>query len=99
MTTTRPSQEDINDALQRAYDDIKSKKEYFICYALPDGTVGDYLREFVMASLRSQKMLKELGVHPLSLDLFVKYERNNRIKPTTIEMREYRLAWLQYMMS
>lgn len=99
MTTDRPSQVSINAALQIAYKKIESKQEYHICHALPNTTTGDYLRAFVSSNMRSSFVLKEYGHHPFSLETFVKYERNNGTMPTVDQMREYRLAWLQYMMS
>lgn len=76
------------DALKSARRLIKSKKEGYICHALPYTLAGKYLRRYIMRELQ--------GTQTLS-NWFYRHYSNVPMRGHPKTMRQIRLQWIDWM--
>jgi hypothetical protein len=88
MVIERPSQAEINKALQIAYNRIKSNKTSYICLALPNNNAGSWIKTFIHESLDEY----------LFVSTWITMKFCNGIRPPEEVIKQYRLAWIKYMM-
>lgn len=77
-------------ALRAARKDIKSAKHTFICSALPEDKVGDYLRDYIM---------KKLGGYSTYASWMREMHPKEWIKADWYDMREARVQWINWMIA
>ncbi len=88
----RPSTEEIKHALRYARHRISTRKEKFICLALPSNSAGEWLRNYIMQSM---------GCSASNLDFWVwgkVYDCRYGTYPSLEQMRLYRLRWIDWML-